>query len=363
MRSHIAIVAVLALAACGSKGGKGPSLPACPATDEVLSVSPLEDADVRELSPLGNLNPPGHVFPTEHQYLYLPLGTGGAAAVVPVVSPGALVLVDVASSEHLSASPSYLDYDLTLAACDGLSFKLGHVATLDAGLAARIGGATGGACQQYDTGGQTYRRCQRSVSAALAPGQPIGTAGGNPGQWALDLGAHDTRKPPVALVRPGAYGEAAYARCILDYATASVRAALLGKVVRTVEPRCGSQAQDLDGTAQGNWRRAGRDTYPEDPHLALVHDMLDPTRTALSIGTSLAPLAPMVASPATASSGRANRSPSAVVPDGGTWCWDVQGARLVVQLVSAASLRAEGQAGACGGGPWTLGAGAVEFTR
>jgi len=365
MRTSLAVVvATLSVSGlgCGSDGSGGPALPACPASDEVLTVPLLDPAGARELTPLGNLNPPGHVFPAEHQYLYL-LVDGGLPVSTPIVSPGDVVLTEVASSEHLSAVPPFVDYDLTLSVCSGLSLRLGHVATLDAALASRIGGATGGSCQTYSTGGQDYRRCTRSTSAALAAGEAIGTAGGNPGQWALDVGLHDTRKAPVAFVNPSGYGDAAYARCFLDYASADVRAALTPLIQRSVEPICGTHAQDLAGTAQGNWRRAGSSTYPEDPHLALVHDMKNPAQIALSIGTSLAPLSPAVASPASAGSGRANRDPSAVVPDGATWCWDAGGGRLVVTMPAASALRAEGQAGACGAGPWTLGAGAVEFAR
>jgi hypothetical protein len=354
-RARALVLAAALLTACGKEG---PKLPACPASDEILTVPWMAVEAVGELTPLGNLNPPGHVFPTEHQYLYL----ADAGAATPIVAAGPLVLVEVASSEHLSAEPPFVDYDLTLSVCDGLSFRLGHVATLDGALAARIGGATGGDCQTYSTGGQDYRRCRRTPSAALAPGDAIGTAGVNPGQWALDVGTHDLRKPPVALVAASAYGDAAYGRCFLDYATAEVQAAFYAKVLRSEAPRCGTQGQDLAGTAQGNWRRAGAPTYPEDPHLALVHDMKNPAQVALSFGTSLPPLSG-VAWPPLATTGRANRDPSAVTSDGEAWCWDAGGGRLVVTLPTASTLRAEGQAGACGEGPWTLSGAAVAFGR
>jgi hypothetical protein len=70
-----------------------------------------------------------------------------------------------------------------------------------------------------------------------------------------------------------------------------------------------------------------------------------------------------VAAPAPASTGRANRDPSAAVPDGGTWCWDVWSSRMVVQMPAAGALRADVQPGSCGPGPWTLGASAVDFVR
>jgi hypothetical protein len=339
----------------------GVDLPDCPATDAIVTVSPLADADIAALIPLGNLNPSGHVFPTEHQYFYLPLA-GPVTENVPVVSPGHLFVTKIASSEHLSESPVYTDWDLTLAACAGLSFKFGHVTSLSSGLAAVVVAADG-SCSEHSTGGKTFRSCSYSVRVELQPGDPVGTAGGNPGQYALDLGTHDLRKPPVALVNPGAYGDAAYARCILDYATSGVRSALVSHIARTAQPICGTQGQDVAGTAQGNWRRAGFETYPEDPHLALVHDPVDPAKIAISMGTSLSPATPGVYSPTNPGTGKANRDPSEVVP-GSPWCWDLSsGVRLVVDLPGVDRLRAQAQSAACGAGPWSFSGSPVEFVR
>jgi hypothetical protein len=323
-------------------------------------MSPVAVSSIATLTPLGNLNPPGHVFPTEHQYMYLPLGEAGLTEVVHIVAPGHLFLVEVASSEHVGAG--FTDYDLTLAPCDGVSFRFGHVATLDPALAATIGAPAGGDCETYETGGETYHRCRQAVRVELQPGTPIGTAGGNPGQYALDIGTRDTRKPPAPYANPAGYEPFLYSSCFLDYTDAGLRADLLTKVERTAEPRCGTHAQDVAGTAQGNWRREGSPTFPEDPHLALVHDMIQPTAVRLSIGTSLA-AASGVWSPTTTGTGRANRDPQDVTADGGAWCWDLGTRRLVVGMPTASTLRAEVQDGACGVDPWTLGTLAVDFAR
>jgi hypothetical protein len=350
-----AVLGGLIFGGCGGGGDDG-GLPSCPATDAVLVVSPLAASDFTTLTPLGNLNPPGHVFPTEHQYFYLP-SAGPVTENVPVVSPGHLFAVQLASSEHLSETPVYTDWDLTLAACDGLTFKLGHMATLAAPLAAAAAGGSG-RCSEYMAGGKNFRQCRYSVRVELQAGDPLGTAGGNPGQYALDFGSNDRRKPPAGFVNPDAHGSAAYARCILDYVTPDVRAELEPK-----NTRCGSHAQDVAGTAQGNWRLSGTDTYPEDPHLALVHDMNDPSRIAISMGTSLAPATSRVSNPPTAASGNANRDPSTAV-SGSIWCWDLEvGVRLLVDLPAAGRLRAQAQAGSCGSGPWEFSETPIEFVR
>lgn len=368
-RIGVLLAATLSVAACGSKGDGGPSLPACPATDAFLTVPPLAASDYVAIVPLGNLNPSGHVFPTDHVYWYLVPAGGGLTEVAPVVSPGPLVVVRVGSSEHLSAIPPFTDYDLTLAACDGLTFRFGHLASIDPGVEALLGGAAD--CRTYSTGGQSYRSCTRTARIEVAAGTPLGTAGGNPGQLAMDLWAVDLRKPPLPFANPASWiGDTLHARCPLDYFEAGAGAALAsrlgdysGTAQRTAPPVCGEVEQDEPGTAQGAWRRVGAPDLPEDPHVALVHDNVDPSRPVFSIGTSFPGFGPGVFGFVPQGSGRVDRDFRDVGPDGAAWCWNVGGRRLVAVLDSATALRLEPQSGACDAGPWSLGAGAVSFRR
>ena len=50
----------------------GPApLASCGTNLTPFSVSPVAMADILGWVPLGNLGPPGHLFPTDHQYLYV----------------------------------------------------------------------------------------------------------------------------------------------------------------------------------------------------------------------------------------------------------------------------------------------------
>src|SRR5262245_41430638 len=70
-----AFVATAIIAACN--GGSSPigppaaSLATCAPGTAVFTVPPVALNGVMGWVPLGNLNPPGHTFPTDHQYLYL----------------------------------------------------------------------------------------------------------------------------------------------------------------------------------------------------------------------------------------------------------------------------------------------------
>lgn len=359
---------------CHRGDGGGPSLPQCTA-DRPLTVSPLADGDFAGLVPLGNLNPSGHTLPTDHVYFYLPFDGGTAPDVVPVVLPGDGWITQIAASEHVSASPPFTDYALTFQPCDEQILVFGHISSLDPALAAQL---TGDApCDEYTTGGQAFRYCRYDLKIPVSAGDPLGTAGGNPGQYALDLGAFDLRGealPFANLERILADNERLpYVVCPADLFAADVADALGarfsnhdGSVLRTAEPRCGSVMQDLPGTAQGIWINAASDElYPEDPHLSFVHDNVDPSVPVLSIGTAIPDLLGAHAFTAEAS-GVVNRDPADLSADGTVTCYALPGVTgaVLAEMPSATELRVEHQPAAdCASPPWALGAGAVDFAR
>jgi hypothetical protein len=330
------------------------------------------------LVPLGNLNPPGHTFPTDHLYFYLNHDTGGAPVPGTVVSPGAVTLWGVDSSENLTSG--HTDYSLRFSPCDEVDFYFGHVATIAPALASRIGDLEGADCDEYSTGGSDYRLCHKTVDLELASGEEIGSAGA-PGQNALDLGAIDRRSPPLAYANDARDSEyLLHAVCPVDLYASPARESLEarfsnydGTVARTEPPLCGEIEQDEPGTAQGRWYVVGTtDPFPEDPHLALVHDNVLPALPRFSVGTSLPGLAGVwTFAVNTSGAGSVNRDFDEVTP-GSTWCWEpaylfggpIPNTVVVAAMPDASTLSIETQtAASCGAGPWTLGAGAVDFER
>ena len=49
----------------------GNSLQPCPTGQTLFSVLPVSPNDTAVLTPLGQMSPPGHVFPAPHQYIYV----------------------------------------------------------------------------------------------------------------------------------------------------------------------------------------------------------------------------------------------------------------------------------------------------
>lgn len=360
--------------ACGSDGA-GPSapagLPACGAAT-LFTVSPIADANIREVAPLGNLNPSGHVFPTDHIYLYPP-GNASGTNLVPVVSPGTIRIGSVNVQKRMTpGAAEFDDYGMTFYLCATQEFYFGHLSSLSADLQARVGTLGGGCNAPYQTGNSTFQQCYKSVNITLNAGDAIGTAGG-PQEGALDLGAIDHAQAPLAYVDAGRQTGAGglYTACPLDYFAPAAQSALLARVAvngtpRTTPPICGTVMQDVANTAQGRWFFDA--TAQEDHHLALVHASVNPAIGAFSIGTSIPGVSPTVLSFSPAQSGRVNLDFDRVTADGNIYCYQqftFAPGTLYIRLATNSRLRVQLGPNATCGDPstWSFGATAVTFDR
>jgi hypothetical protein len=406
--------AMLHLAACSGAGGEGSSpeaappagspteaaigetpsaaptvrasgeLPPCGANDAFFSVSPVELSDFMGLVPLGNFAPSGHVFPTDHIYFHInridrsqwELGT----IEVPVVSPGDVWVTEIRSTRHVSDDRT--DYDIHFSPCDEVVAFFIHVSSLSEELEESFSEPYD-QCHDQSTGEFSYQYCSKSVNVKLAAGETIGTAGGDQFQNALDLGVYDLRTDPHPYANPDRWGEKSlHIVCPLDYFTADVGDALRAKLgshdgttSRAAPPVCGEVEQDEPGTAQGVWLVAGAtSTYPEDPHLTLAHDNVDPSTGVFSVGVSMAGsgLSSGLYYFDPTSSGVVNRDFKDVTADGAVYCYETRdrfGSEplpfiILVQLTSPTTLRSERQdTASCGSGPWQFSSAYADYER
>ncbi|MCD6359048.1 MAG: hypothetical protein J7L90_03755, partial [Dehalococcoidia bacterium] len=110
--------------------------------------------------------------------------------------------------------------------------------------------------------------------------------------------------------------------------------------VEGVDP-CGSVMQDIPGTAQGCWFLSGNsETYPEDPHLALVHDNVHPSQAVFSVGISVPNLESRTYEFPPQSSGLLNRDFSDITPDGQIYGFQTEGfsGAIIVKMPDAETL-------------------------
>ncbi len=325
-------------------------------SESVFTVSPMDVESISRIVLLGNLNPPGHVFPTDHIYLYTSNPDGdNRPDIVTLYSPGDLTVTSIEASEHVTAG--FFDYSVTLRPCEDITVVLGHVASLSK----EIFGDTSAfdkwtLMNEYSTGGETYRSWRRTCAIQVTAGEILGTTGGNPHQYALDLGVYDRRHTHDSVANPNRWLKNNYlhAVCPLSlYEEGPVLNRLLGLVYQDEvdgdsRTRSGT-LQDLPGTAQGCWFLSGvSDTYPEDPHLALVHSNIHPARAVLSAGNSILDLDSAAYEFLPKTSGLLNRDFRDIIPNGQTYGFQIgqYAGIVIVRMADAATLWIEALGGA-----------------
>jgi hypothetical protein len=128
-------------------------------------------------------------------------------------------------------------------------------------------------------------------------------------------------------------------------------------VPRNGNPLCGSIVQNLIDTAQGTWFLGPKETVDESRHLSLVHENIDTSMGAISVGGTISKTGKVHFTPR--QSGTINREFSQVKADGLTYCYQDEGTiqvdkwyipgRFLFQLVDNTHLKAEYQSGKCTG--------------
>ena len=344
----------------------------------ILVELPVANGDFLSITPLGNLNPPGHTFPTDHVYFMLQKLNQFAAAQAYVVSPADARVTRIVSSEHIS--DNFTDYAIDFSPCRELVFRFGHMSSISETLATAMANATASCEPEYETGGKRFRNCAADVMVQVSASEVIGTAGGNVGQFALDMWAFDSRTSGLNYANKARwYDQQMHAVCPLNYFKTELKDLLElmlmseGGAIRTIPPLCGEVEQDEAGTAQGVWfAKSTTNTYPEDPHAALVRDNFDPSLGAFSIGTSMqaSGLAPNVYYFQPTDIDYVNRGFAGIRADGKIYCYDTRaddGKKNVVilQLTSATTLRMERvNAETCSiSEPWAFSDNAGDFER
>ena len=355
-----------------SSGSANSGFASCGANNSFFTNSPLDQADFKGLVPLGNLNPSGHVFPTDHIYFYL----SNVSSRYNLYAPGNVTIISISGSEHVSQG--FTDYSFDFQPCQELRFQFGHVSSLSDKLNQALT-APYDTENTYSTGGQTYRMFSKNVSIAVSAGEQLGTVGGNSGQNALDMGAYDTRKTInfANSSRWSQRGDTTHTVCPIDYYSGDLKNTLMarfgdydGDRKRTIEPICGTIEQDVNETSQGVWFISGTSNSwsGEDSHLALVHDNINPNTAVFSVGTSMSSsgLSSGTYQFSPQSSGQLNRDFDEVRSDNNIYCYEpsnISNEKIILLLTSNTNLKIEKQSGSCGFGPGSFTASASEFER
>lgn len=369
--------------------------PSCEEEQEIFTTAPVDPSELTTIVPLGNFNPTGHVFPTRHLYFAPVQDADLIPKALDLVSPAHhMWIISIRASENLTKGRT--DYSLYFAPCRQVQGYFHHVQTLSERLQKELVPPYDSE-ETYTTGGDTFHAYSKEVKIEVSAGEVLGTVGGNPGVSAFDFGLTDFRITPLNAANPDRWSpdgrvedsEQLHAVCAIDYFTSDLKAVLEAKLgdwsgnPRTTPPICGEVMQDAKGTAAGVWFLKGTtETYPEDPHLALVHSNFDVRLPVFSVGTSLqkSGLPPGVYE-FIPRRGMVDMSFDDVFPDGKVYCYDLRDFQptavvsfdedpskirysVILQLLDEKTLRVEKLNQApCGSGPWGFTSLASEFER
>ena len=241
-----------------------------------LTASPMNPANVLFVQSLGNLQPPGHTFPSDHIYFYY-IDPGSLDPDKWNVSYPVYAVAD-AFIDRITYSPPN-DYKVEFVETDTFSSYFDHVITLDASILARAGALVAGSNCEW---------------LPVKAGQLIGVVGGAPGQLALDVGVVNLATT-LPYINPSHYGFYGHSDAPLKYYADPLRTALYGLVNRLTPDYLGSNQKDgiicydVPGSVSGNWVAEGSDGDFGNPdswtqQLAFVYDPVYSAQIRISFG-------------------------------------------------------------------------------
>jgi len=350
----------------------------CTEEETTFTVSPIDIKDLDSIIPLGNLNPSGHVFPTGHMYYNVrkedPDDFESPIVNATLYAPIDATIDNINVMTHTNANPPSTDYSINFRTCEDFTFYFIHATSLSDKLMQEIDLGDED-CNESSTGGRDYRTCWKEVSIDVEAGEAIGTVGSGT-RANFDFGVIDFRITPHTYANPDRWEnnreDMLYKVCSTDYYLGELKQTLESKLgdfsgkPRTIEPICGSIAQDVPETAQGIWILSGTESVSgEDPHMALVHDNFDPSLGTFSIGTSLESMGIISGTYRfdPKESGNVDLDFDLVKPGNQIYCYEVGGSfhdqdssiSILIQLVSKDSLRiGPYNSPTCGNGSWEL---------
>ncbi|MFA5918798.1 MAG: hypothetical protein WC800_04580 [Candidatus Nanopelagicaceae bacterium] len=360
--------------------------PPCPKDLAGILTAPLmEPKYISTLTPLGNINPPGHTSPVDHIYF-----STNYASKIPLLAPADATITNLTEILKADSFGKYqpTGYVVRYVVCDGLVLDFASytslIKPLQDELASKTPDCVYGIVKPGHTGGPEGQ-CYYNVKYKVKSGEKIGWVQAIRNGQSLDLPfeiwAANYNKPARPDVNWDFYNDDRYAHsmCTFDLYSGDLKDqfyAKFGQMVnsdskkkdpkssgpvifkpRTIEPICGQVNQNIVGTIQGMWyagTSVEMDLESQGKGLAFLHNNFDPSVGEISIGGTITEKAGLLEFEPT-HSGTINREPSEVKADGEVYCYDAApnewmlGGRVLVQLVDEIQLKAEHQLEKCTG--------------
>ncbi|MDB5176211.1 MAG: hypothetical protein JWM81_1069 [Candidatus Saccharibacteria bacterium] len=242
-----------------------------------MTYAPMKAADIGTIAPMGEYGG-AHVTPIDHEYYY------GVDPTKPKDAYPVYAVMDgtLTSMGSVSTPTSGTNWNITLAHSCTFMVLYNLMTSMSPDIMKQVP--------------SNWREMGGAVKVPVKAGQLIGYVGGQ----SLDFQVGDTTFTNPKLLYHTAYNNTEPFKINtvhpLDYFADSVKKQILPKYLRTVEPRDGNYAYDIDGTATGNWFKVGTNGYAggDKPtsnqystttgHLALAYEGFDPSALVVSTG-------------------------------------------------------------------------------
>jgi hypothetical protein len=360
---------------CKKRSGYGLLDPEVEVGKGFLTVLPVDKNIIDLFVNLGHLSPPAHTFPSDHGGFYFKKSEDS----VSVLSPGDMNITEMSFVEHITAGK--YDYEMTLSVNNGgFSVVFAHITSIHPDILAQSPQFEDGRCFTYIAGTEEYRRCAIDVRIAVSAGDTIGTAGCFLGQCGMDLGIYDLNNEKDFASDQVSNFRYPFAVSPLDYFTEEIENFLIPlcgdyicgfRMIRNVSPVGGIHCYDVPGTAQGLWFKKGEPDFPEDPHMALVYDNVEPQVPVFSVGIGIPNFNTGLYTFTPADSGIVNRLFKDVIPDGKLYRFEIRDrcqnapkvdAVILFQMIDEKELIIEKQ-DLLDGPPWIFSENAVYYVR
>ena len=322
-------------------------LPEC--SNQQFTVPTVDLDKFFEITPIGNLGPPGHTLPTDHMYIHIS-GGRSTTATAPLKSPGEIYILSITSDAD-DIAPERIEYVIHYALCKDVFGYFNHVKGVSDQIKTWLNNVE---CEKFTEGPQDS--CTKRIFQKVSAGTVIGEVGHLQGNF--DFGAYDYRKQ-LAFANISRYGDPAsfssslgkprslYIVCPLDLYEDSVKTQIYQKVAGSNDPKCGKTMYDVKGTLQGNWfyQNSRSDIGPNSGHLSFVYDNQDPTKAVISIGGTITNPGKLIFTAQI--SGTMNRRFDQVINDGNIYCFTDGSNKVIVQLTGQVKIKIEHKSGSC----------------
>jgi hypothetical protein len=258
-----------------------------PCEERPFTHYPVNMSRLTNIVPLGNLNPPGHTYPTDHMYFFTNATKWPDG--FEIYAPGQMIITQIKKVEYdpPQVADVTTDYTIDFEVCSKISGRFGHVNNISTFLSDIIGDF-GEPDDSYTIDNRTYVNYNIRKKIKVEAGQLLGRAGMGSGGY--DFWLHDSQVT-LTWVNDGFASYSKHTVCPLAYFEESVQTNLIAKIGDwlPVDPPgyCGKIDFDIPDTAQGIWAREGwSGEDAQERGLALVYSNFNTSIGAISIGNA-----------------------------------------------------------------------------